>query len=180
MALSLFRLPKLGKKDHRWTTYIDGNGNAIRRETAMTTLSSDEIFFVLDDMTALAVEAYTFDTGTGQNVVNRTMYQLAAYGAGAGWGPDLTRLADVHQFTSTVPQAVIDDPGFTAALGRKEGETLAVNNILGATEGKYILLAGFSEAEPLQIRLNNIFNELDGGRSNASTDNVKGVASYGT
>ena len=179
MALSLFRLPKLGKKDNRWTTFIDGNGNANKRAIAMTTLSSDEIFFVLDDMTALAVEAYTFVTGTNPNEVTRTMYQLVAYGAGPGWGPDLTRLADVHQFTSTLPQDALN-AGVIAALNRKDNVTIAINNILGATEGKYILLAGFSEAEPLQIRLNNIFDELDGGRSNASTDNVRNVASYGS
>ena len=189
MSLTLFRLPALATFDNRWTKYIDTSVNprtTHAREITLKSLSSDEIFFVLDDMTALAIEAYTFVSGTGQNAVTRTMYQLAAYGAGAGWGPDLTRLADVHRFTSALPQDALN-AGTIAALNRKEGlagnNAIAINDILGATTGKYILLAGFSDREDLVERLDYQFREL-GDKTRVPTgtraDDLKDVARYGT
>ena len=168
MALSLFRLPALDERLKRFTP---------NRFTELVFLPSPETFFVTNHMTAFSIEPFTYSQGSGQTN-KRTLYQLVGLAAGPGWGADLSRLEEpTHRFATHLRIENAAQAAQLQAQFNKANPQITSTNLLGATEGKYVLLAGFEE-DFLQERLDYIFRELDGGRSDPAADNVEGQSTY--
>lgn len=111
------------------------------RTTGVARQDAEAFTMNLPQMSAFAVEKYTYYPATAGTGTEQVGYQLVAYGDGPGWGPDYTKFKDNHTKTSFY----VDE-----------------GNTLGPTEGKYVLYAHGLGLQNLQAVLDFIFGQLAG------------------
>ena len=124
------------------------NGRTPQRSPSLDIEAYPEITFVLDNFVAFTIEAYDYPRSAGQGGGRLTNYQLVAYGAGPGWGPDLTKAKDADTTSTVYP-------------------TTETNHV-GATEGKYVFWANVGSGDDrsnYDAFLDFIANELEGIRN---------------
>ena len=132
MAITPLRLPH-DPKGQGAPTGLPG------RTATMVDADSEAMLINLPQMAGFAVEQYEYGA-TGSPGTGITKFQLVAYGDGPGWGPDYTQFSNQGRISFTK-----DDSA----------------QVLGPTEGKYVLYAGLDRAS-LENVLDFIFGELAG------------------